>query len=174
MPIEPDTKDWTWVLDRRCEECGFAADEVPVGELSTRIVANAGAWIEVLDSPRDITRRPSEETWSPLEYACHERDVHRLMTTRLNRMVDEADPAFENWDQDATAVQQRYASQDLVRVGEDLVEAARAGAARLAGVHPDEWSRPGRRSDGSVFTVASLGRYWLHDVEHHLHDVRPA
>jgi hypothetical protein len=102
------------------------------------------------------------------------RDVHRLMTTRLNRMVDEADPAFENWDQDATAVEQRYASQDPVRVGEDLVEAARAGSARLAGVHPDEWSRPGRRSDGSVFTVASLGRYWLHDVEHHLHDVRPA
>ena len=63
MPIEPDTKDWTWVLDRRCEECGF------------------------------------------------------------------------------------------VHVGEELV---------------------GRRSDGSAFTVESLGRYWLHDVEHHLHDVRPS
>ena len=23
--IEPDTKDWTWVLDRPCPECGFEA-----------------------------------------------------------------------------------------------------------------------------------------------------
>src|SRR4051794_791858 len=22
-PVEPDTKDWTWVLDRPCPECGF-------------------------------------------------------------------------------------------------------------------------------------------------------
>lgn len=25
MAIEPDTKDWTWVLDRPCPECGFEA-----------------------------------------------------------------------------------------------------------------------------------------------------
>ena len=31
--------------------------------------------------------------------------------------------------------------------------------------------RPGRRSNGSVFTVETLGRYFLHDVLHHLHDV---
>ena len=35
----------------------------------------------------------------------------------------------------------------------------------------DRWDRSGRRSDGARFTVASLGRYHLHDVEHHLYDV---
>ena len=28
MPIEPDTKDWTWVLERPCPECGFDASSV--------------------------------------------------------------------------------------------------------------------------------------------------
>lgn len=25
MAIVPDTKDWTWVLERACPECGFDA-----------------------------------------------------------------------------------------------------------------------------------------------------
>ena len=29
------------------------------------------------------------------------------------------------------------------------------------------------RSNGTVFTVETLGRYHLHDVVHHLWDVRP-
>ena len=41
----------------------------------------------------------------------------------------------------------------------------------LADVAPEQWQRAGRRSNGSVFTVASLGTYYLHDVVHHLHDV---
>ena len=28
-----------------------------------------------------------------------------------------------------------------------------------------------RRSNGSVFTVGTLAVYFLHDVEHHLHDL---
>ena len=36
------------------------------------------------------------------------------------------------------------------------------------------WPRPARRSNGSVFTLDSLARYHLHDVEHHVWDVRPA
>jgi len=31
--------------------------------------------------------------------------------------------------------------------------------------------RRGRRSDGSEFTVETLGQYHLHDVVHHLWDV---
>jgi hypothetical protein len=38
-------------------------------------------------------------------------------------------------------------------------------------VPADAWDRPGVRSNGSEFTVESLGRYHLHDVVHHLHDV---
>jgi hypothetical protein len=33
------------------------------------------------------------------------------------------------------------------------------------------WDRTGTRSDGARFTVASLGRYLLHDPVHHVGDV---
>jgi hypothetical protein len=33
------------------------------------------------------------------------------------------------------------------------------------------WERRGRRSDGAAFTVATFGRYMIHDPIHHLHDV---
>ena len=39
-------------------------------------------------------------------------------------------------------------------------------------VGDDDWDRPGRRSNGSVFTVDTLGRYHLHDLVHHRWDVR--
>jgi hypothetical protein len=38
-------------------------------------------------------------------------------------------------------------------------------------VQAEELGRLGRRSNGSVFTVETLGKYFLHDLEHHAHDV---
>ena len=34
------------------------------------------------------------------------------------------------------------------------------------------WARTGRRSGGAVITIQTLGQYFLHDLTHHLHDVR--
>lgn len=171
MGIDPDTKDWTWVLERPCDECGFVASAVPRGELSGRLLANAGAWVEVLAMQPGARDRPNPHTWSPLEYGCHVRDVHRLFGVRLDRMLDEDDPEFENWDQDETAVAQRYDEQDPAVVAGELVDAARATADRFAAVRDDQWQRRGRRDNGAQFSVESIGRYYLHDVEHHLHDV---
>jgi hypothetical protein len=37
-------------------------------------------------------------------------------------------------------------------------------------VRGEQWERRGRRSDGAAFTVATFGRYMIHDPEHHLFD----
>ena len=168
--IEPDTKDWTWVLDRPCPECGFAAAAVAVDDLAPALLANAASWASALTGPA-VGTRPAPGTWSVLEYACHVRDVHRVFDGRVRQMLDETEPRFANWDQDETAVIERYAEQDPAVVGPELLSAASAVAEHYAGVTGDAWSRPGIRSNGSVFSVASLGRYHLHDVVHHLHDV---
>ncbi len=68
-------------------------------------------------------------------------------------MLDEDDPTFENWDQDATAVEQAYDLQDPGTVGTELVERAAEVAAVYASVEGDQWQRTGRRSNGSLFTV---------------------
>ena len=64
------------------------------------------------------------------------------------------------------------ASQLPSIVGPTLVAAAYAVSDLYASVPPLSWQRRGVRSDGSEFTVETLGRYHLHDVVHHLHDVR--
>ncbi len=166
----PDTKDWTWVLERACPECGFDARAVRREEVKNRVYANASAWQGVL-ARQTATARPSEEVWSPLEYACHVRDVHRVFGQRVALMLGEDDPLFADWDQDEAAVAAGYGEQDPGTVAAELFEAANAVSATYARVEGEQWERPGRRSNGSVFTVESLARYQLHDVEHHLHDV---
>ena len=169
--IVPDTKDWTWVLDRPCPECGFEASRVTADRLAEVVRDNATTWEAVLTLPA-ASVRPAPATWSALEYACHVRDVHRIFDVRLGLMLDDVDPRFANWDQDETAVVERYAEQDPAAVSVELLEAAEVVAERYESVPPDAWGRRGFRGDGSAFTVESLGRYHLHDIVHHAWDVR--
>src|SRR5262249_60068063 len=101
--------------------------------------------------------------WSPLEYACHVRDVFRLYDKRLELMLSQDDPQFPNWDQDETAVADRYGEQDPAEVAAALRRAAFAIAGRFEGVTGDQWRRTGTRSDGARFTVETFARYFVHD-----------
>jgi hypothetical protein len=170
MTIEPDTKDWTWVLQEPCPECGYDASEVDRSALATMVRETAQRWSAVLERP-EAGVRPAPHIWSPLEYACHVRDVHRVFRGRVGQMLDQDDPTFANWDQDATAVELDYPSAEAATVARELTEAAADMAAAYDSVEEEQWDRPALRSDGSRFTVESLGRYHLHDVFHHLHDV---
>ena len=168
--IVPDDKDWTWVLDRRCDECGFDATAFPIGETGARTRANAAAW-EVLLQRDDAAVRFRPDRWSVLEYACHVRDVFRVYDGRLTRMLAEDGPRYDNWDQDDTAASDAYHVQDPAIVGPELVDAADTVATRFDTVTDAQWGRTGFRSDGAAFTVESFARYFVHDPVHHLWDV---
>src|SRR5690349_1830843 len=172
MSITPDTKDWTWVLERPCPECGFDASAYDVSDLPDLLGATASSWSQVL-ARSDVADRPRPDVWSALEYGCHVRDVHTLFAERLRLMLTEDVPTFANWDQDGTAVERDYGNQDAAAVATGLVDAARAVAAIYASVTDATGGRRGLRSNGDEFTVETLGRYHLHDVVHHLHDVAP-
>ncbi|SMQ75020.1 DinB family protein [Agreia sp. VKM Ac-1783] len=173
MPIVPETKSWTWVLEKPCPECGFDASTADAREVAELTRENAAAWPAVLQRA-DVRERPDGDTWSPLEYAAHVRDVFTIMRGRLELMLAENDPQFANWDQDATAVEERYNEQDPTVVATQLVEAGRAIADAFDGVPVDAWGRSGRRGDGAGFTVETLAQYFIHDPVHHLHDVSKA
>jgi hypothetical protein len=169
-PIEPDTKDWTWVLSRPCPECGFDAASVHHTEVAGLIRDDAADWVGRLG--RDGVRtRPQAGVWSALEYGCHVRDVHRIFNHRVRLMLDQDEPQFPNWDQDETAIVDDYASQDPATVATELVRAATVVADTYANVPVDAWSRRGLRSNGSEFTIASIAIYHLHDIVHHAYDV---
>ena len=168
MPITPDTKNWTWVLEKPCPECGFDATTFEAPDVAALLRTNAAAWPAVLARP-DVRVRPDEATWSPLEYSAHVRDVFRIYDYRLGLMEQHDDPLFPNWDQDATAVQEKYNEQEPAVVSDELLAAAASLADSFDRV--TDWSRPGRRSDGVVFTIETLAKYFIHDPLHHLHDV---
>jgi hypothetical protein len=130
----------------------------------------ASQW-EVLLLHPGATQRPVENVWSPSEYGCHVRDVFRMYDFRLELMLTEDDPLFPNWDQDETAVSDRYDLQDPLVVRRELAIAGDLLAERFDVVTAGEWLRTGMRSDGARFTVESFGRYFLHDPIHHLWDV---
>jgi len=169
--MEPDTKDWTWTLTRRCEECGLSAGEVDFADIADRAEVAAGEWVQILLSSPAVTARPHPGVWSPLEYGAHVRDVFALFDARLVLMLVEDEPVFENWDQDQTAVADGYDEQDPERVAEELESAAGRFVGRLRGLELPQLERRGRRSDGAEFTVRTFAQYFLHDVIHHLWDV---
>ncbi len=170
MTIEPDTKDWTWVLERPCPECGFDVNSFPRERVGQVIRNTAAEWERLLRHP-NVRRRPRADRWSGLEYACHVRDVFLLYDERLQLMLEIDGPGFQNWDQDAAAIEGRYGDQAPETVGKELVDAADRLAARFDSVTPAAWGRTGRRSDGANFTIESFARYLVHDPVHHVHDV---
>ena len=114
-PIEPDTKDWTWVLDRQCPDCGFDPATVDHTQVADRIRGDAADWVHRLGRP-GTERRRQPTVWSALEYGCHIRDVHRIFNHRVRLMLTEDEPQFPNWDQDEMAIADDYASQEAATV----------------------------------------------------------
>jgi hypothetical protein len=171
MAITPDTKDWTWVLSEPCPECGFDPARLDPHDVPELVRQSVPRWQLALGRG-DAAERPDDSTWSVVEYACHVRDVFTVFAERIALVLREDDPEFANWDQDATALERDYASQDASVVAAEIAVAGERAAAAFAIVPDDAWDRTARRSNGSRFTAATLAQYFWHDVEHHLHDVR--
>jgi hypothetical protein len=189
MPIVPDVKNWTWVLEQTCPECGFDAAATSYEAVPGLARDYAGRLVATLERD-DAATRPDDSKWSTLEYAAHVRDVCRIFAYRTavaarTEAVDPQVPAFDahevevdglpmfpNWDQDDTAIADRYGLQDPAEVAAELSRAAEAVARAIESVPAAERGLQVRRSDGSIFTVESLASYFLHDVIHHVHDVR--
>lgn len=169
--IRPDDKDWTWVVERACPDCGFDPEAESYDDLPALVRERSASWAAILARP-DAVRRPDDATWSPLEYAAHVRDVCAVFRGRLESMLDAEDPPFENWDQDAAAVTGRYGELDPGEVAAELAVAGRVAADAFGAVSPQERGRTGRRGDGARFTVETLARYFAHEHVHHVWDAR--
>ena len=171
MDIVPDGKNWTWVLERSCPQCSFDATSVAAESVAGLIREQAEIWPTLL-AVGNVAIRPRPDKWSALEYGCHVRDVFRLYDFRLHLMLDNDDPLFPNWDQDATAIEQRYHEADAATTSAELVAAANQLAESLDAVTGEQWQRVGCRDDGAIFTIDSFARYLIHDPIHHVYDVR--
>ena len=170
-PGRADDKDWTWVLDRPCPDCGADVGGLNTYEVAELNLSCAASWANELRTRSDVRNRPDPGVWSPLEYGAHVRDVFRLFLTRLDLILTEDDPMFANWNPNETAEAERYDLQDPETVAAELLEAATAIGERFQAITPEQLARTARRSDGASFTVESFARYEIHDPLHHLWDI---
>jgi hypothetical protein len=159
----------------RCEECGFVYDRVEVGDIPAALRALGPRWRQRLASAPDeaLRRRPAPEVWSPLEYACHLRDVLRVQHERLRLALARPTPEFAPMGREELVVRDRYNQQDPATVAAELTGAATALARAFAALDAEGWARTGiynypRRQERSM---AWLGRHTIHEGEHHLLDV---
>ncbi|MBB1484555.1 DinB family protein [Tessaracoccus sp. MC1865] len=173
-PVTPvaDAKDWTWVTERQCPECGFDPATVSPDDLPA-LILGAAERFEVAVERKGAEERPWPGTWSPIEYGQHVADVMAVMTERLGLILDSdgAGTEFEDWDQDAAAVEKEYWKANGHATAVLVKERAEAAAKAWAEPVGEQWSWAGLRGNGSEFTAQSLGLYFAHDLIHHLHDV---
>ncbi|WP_425307591.1 DinB family protein [Ammonicoccus fulvus] len=168
-PTPRDEKDWTWVLERRCDDCGFSA--TPLSEVPHRVRASIEPIRRALSQPDAATRTEGEDVWSSVEYACHIRDVCRVFNERVHAMLTDDGTRFESWDANDAAIDGHYSTQDPDRVAEEYAEAAETIATTFGSVPEDRVQNRGIRGDGMAFTVSTLASYFVHEIVHHQHDI---
>jgi len=161
----------------RCEVewCSFAWDVIDGTMISSRILTAAQSLAELIESSghRSATRC-SPELWSPLEYACHVRDVLLNLRDRLIVALNEDNPLPKGLYGTPRIEQGLYRGDRVDEVGKEVRMAASLFVRTWDRIPLDQRHRT------MVYgypTVANRSLTWvaaqaLHEVEHHLADIR--
>jgi hypothetical protein len=161
-------------LNSRCAECGFIYD-LGSTEIVRRLNADAEAFVARTDDlgDADARRRPAPDVWSPLEYACHVRDMLRVQRDRVALAQREDQPTFVPMGRDERVVEDRYNEQDPVVVGRELLGAARSLSELLDTLDAAGWQRTGTYTYPTTEsrTVEWIGNHTVHELQHHGHDI---
>ena len=159
----------------RCDECGFVYDTSEALDAGPAVVAFAGQFGDLLTrSGADLRTRRGPEAWSPVEYACHVRDMLLVQRERVlaARRVDR--PVSTPMGRDERVEHDGYAEQDPADVARQLGDAAAMFANVLARLGPNDWDRTmtytyPQPADRPVRWVAV---HTVHEMRHHLLDAR--
>lgn len=162
---------------QRCEECGFEYESVAPAEIGATIRRLAGeVGGELLDrSTRErIGTRPAPAVWSGLEYGCHVRDVVLAQRERILLALVEERPSFAPIYRDHRVTLAGYDDETPEDVATHLDVAAALMAHVVDRLTEEQFARtcvynypaPTERD------VAWVGRHTVHEVSHHLADIR--
>jgi S-DNA-T family DNA segregation ATPase FtsK/SpoIIIE len=159
----------------QCDECGFDYDDVTAASVPNRLRNGARDLAETVRIEGDDVRiRPTPETWSPLEYACHVRDVARTQRDRMELALREDCPRFAPMGRDQKAIDDRYNEQDPDEVCRELVASCNDLADYLETLLPEERARTGiyLYPAEAERTIVWIGINTVHELVHHRMDVQ--
>ncbi len=157
-----------------CDECGFTYGLLPHHELPDAIERGAADFATVLAPNESVVRRRREpEEWSPLEYACHVRDVLFMQRDRLFVALVEEEPSFKPMYREERVALDGYNTQSSTEVSQQLTMASAMFTSLLRTLTEEQWHRsliygfpdPSRRD------VTWVGHHTLHELIHHRQDV---
>ncbi|HAB58897.1 MAG: hypothetical protein CL433_11135 [Acidimicrobiaceae bacterium] len=118
----------------------------------------------------DLRRRPAAGVWSPLEYACHTRDVISVFEERIRRTATTPGQQLGWWDHDAAVVDSQHNEQEPVLVAEAMAANARRFGRALADLAPAQWDAVADRRPGAGFAIRGMARLVVHEMVHHHRD----
>jgi DinB superfamily len=161
-------------LEDACSQCGFSY-AMGRAEITPWLRSDAHAFVDKFAGidVASVRARPAPEVWSPLEYACHVRDVLRVQTERAAVAQREVDPVFVPMRREERAVTDRYNEQDPKVVAEELLAAAETFVAMLDGLDGDGWARTGvyNYPGPALRTVEWIAIHTTHELLHHRGDL---
>lgn len=156
-----------------CSECGFEYDSIATDEIGRALRSNAQALLDALSSAGDVRSRPEAEVWSPLEYACHVRDVMQIQIGRVARGLAEDTPAFDPMQRDQRPTRFRYNEQDPIVVRQQVLDAAAALADVFDGLGEEHLARTVTYNwpVEMIRPLRWVGRHTVHELVHHRLDI---
>ena len=179
-PFKPHARLFDFVgydqVDARdvCQECGFSY-EVGRADIIPWLRHDVAVFVERFKSidAAVVRTRPAPDVWSPLEYACHVRDVLRVQRHRVALAGREDQPRFEPMHREARVVDDRYNEQIPAVVSAEIAVAGGALIAALESLDDAGWQRTGIYGYPEVRprTVEWIAIHTTHELLHHRVDI---
>ena len=114
--------------------------------------------------------RDGDDGWSVLEIMCHLRDYQAIFAERIRRILDEEQPTFTPYDENARlalVIENDYANQELRAVLEDFLLTRRKIIERLAPLADEQWRREGKFAEDDIVDLTMpVVHTVLHDADH--------
>jgi hypothetical protein len=157
-----------------CPSCGFVYAHGRA-EILAWLRADIGSFVarfSEIDAAR-VRVRPQPDVWSPLEYACHVRDVLRVMSGRVEQAQREFEPAFTPMRRDERVIEDRYNEQDPAVVAKEITAAGEEFIATLERLNDDGWARRGLYNypEPALRNIDWIAANTVHELYHHRHDL---
>ena len=159
------------VREGTCDECGFEWEALGPEELIDALRAGSAELSTALPDEA-VTKRPADDVWSPIEYAGHLADVFDWYLERIVRMIEEDRPQLTavRWSEETP--RRRHHERPVEDVLVDADTAMRRLALRLELLDAKQWLDVGIGSDGDERTVLDIARRAVHELRHHVMDIR--
>lgn len=158
------------LTDDKCDDCGF--DSSHRGRQETiATIARAGELVDAAlggSDGRFLNERPDDQTWSPLEYVDHVREV--FLHSRLICEMALASPEQTYNGDFPPGMSDRPATLGRREVVSGLREEAARNAALFSTVEEDQWTNAGLVS-GMRWTLRFALLHICHELVHHSRDI---